>query len=215
MKHLIFLLLLLIPALSGAESTISCHCFQDRTFNHRDTAAADPYFLATAQNSFISLIYSVDKRKLVKAKMSGTSGSHLWILFDVAVRSQQNIDRIADLYSQTKRWPDVFKELKLTSQQLQEKYWQLGNNPELLADHIVDLQLGKQFGFTAAEVKSWRNKGINRKEMILSILLEGEPVTLVNQVNSGMQTWGKLLYDQGILDGKAINRRLRKLMGQT
>lgn len=215
MKTLIYLLLLLLPTLASAESTISCHCFQDRTFNHRDTAAADPYFLATTQNSFISLIYAVDKRALVKAKMSGTSGTHLWIMFDVATRSQQNVDRVAELYSHNKRWSEVFKELKLTPQQLGEKYWQLGNNPEHLADHIVDLQLSKQFGVTTEDIKSWRDRGMNRKELILSIVLEGDPVTISDQINSGMQTWGKLLYDQGLLDGKAINRQLKKLMSQS
>ena len=215
MKSFLCLLLLLVPTLSGAESTINCHCFQDRTFNHRDTAAADPYFLATTQNSFISLIYAVDKQALVKAKMSGTSGTHLWILFDVAARSQQDVNRITELYSQTKRWTEVFKMLKLTPKQLGEQYWQLGNNPEHLADYIVDLQLSKQFGVTAEEVKSWREQGMSRKELILSILLEGEPAAIVNQVNSGMQTWGKLLYDQGLLDGTMINRRLKKLMAQT
>ena len=215
MKTLLYLLLLLFPALTSAESTINCHCFQDRTFNHRDTAAADPYFLATTQNSFISLIYAVDKRALVKAKMSGTSGTHLWILFDVAARSQQSINRVTELYLHSKRWTEVFKELNLTPQQLGKKYWQLGNNPEHLADHIVDLQLNRQFGITAEDIKNWRKQGMNRKEMILSIVLEEEPITIANQVNSGMQTWGKLLYDHGLMDGKAINRRLKKLMAQT
>ncbi|MEA3362248.1 MAG: hypothetical protein U9Q61_03140 [Thermodesulfobacteriota bacterium] len=212
MRTLFCLLLLLIPALTGAESTINCHCFQDRTFNHRDTAAADPYFLATTQNSFISLIYGVDKRALVKAKMSGTSGAHLWILFDVAERSQQDINTVAEIYPHTKRWRDVFTELQLTQQQLGADYWQLSNNPEQLADHIVDLQLIQYFSVTAGQVKNWRERGMNRKELILTILLEGDPPSLYNQVNSGMQTWGKLLFDQGLVDGKAINKRLRKLM---
>ena len=105
--------------------------------------------------------------------------------------------------------------LKLTPKQREKQYWQQGNNPEHLADYIVDLQLSKQFGVTVDDIKSWRDQGMNRKELILSIVLEGEPVTIFNQVNSGMQTWGKLLYDQGLLDGKAINRRLKKLMTQT
>ncbi|NOQ41070.1 MAG: hypothetical protein GQ563_01020 [Desulfuromusa sp.] len=215
MKTLLYLLLLLSPALASAESAINCHCFQDRSFNHRDTAAADPYFLATTQNSFISLLYGIEKSALVKAKMSGTSGTYLWILFDVAARSQQEIDKVDKFYGRTKQWNIVFKELKLTPQQLGEKYWNLGNNPEHLADHIVDLQLNKQFGVTVDDIKNWRERGLDRKELILSILLEGEPATLYNQVASGMQTWGKLLYDQGLLDGKAINRRLKKLMTQT
>ncbi len=212
MIHLFCLLLLLIPTLTRAESTINCHCFQDRTFNHRDTAAADPYFLATTQNSFISLIYRVDKRMLVKAKMSGTSGSHLWVLFDVAVRSQQEINTVDKVYLRTKHWNAAFKELNLTPQQLGEEYWQLGEAPEKLADLIVDKQLIKQFGVSAADLSRWREYGMNRKELILAILLEGDPITVYNQVNSGQQTWGKLLYDQGLQDGKAINKRLRELM---
>ena len=212
MKNLLCLLILLIPIGAGAESTINCHCFQDRIFDHRDTAAADPYFLATTQNSFISLIYGVDKRALVKAKMSGTSGAHLWILFDVATRSKQDINKVTEVYQHTKRWREVFKELQLSQQQLGEKYWQQSNNPELLADHIVDLQLNQYFSVTADQIKNWRERGMNRKELILTLLLKGEPLTIYNQVNSGMQTWGKFLYDQGLLDGKAINQELRKQM---
>jgi len=214
MRVLICLLFLLFPTLSGAESTINCHCFQDRTFNHRDTAAADPYFLATTQNSFISLLYGVEKSSLVRAKMSGTSGSYLWILFDIAARSQQEIDKVDKIYGQNKNWDAVFKKLNLTPQQLGEKYWQLGNNPELLADYIVDLQLNKQFGVNKNELQSWHKLGMNRKELILANLLDGDPITLYNQVNSGRQTWGKLLYDQGLLDGKAINRKLKEKMSQ-
>ena len=215
MRNILFLLLLLIPALSTAESTINCHCFQDRTFNHRDTAAADPYFLATTQNNFLALIYDIDKRTIVKAKMSGTSGSHLWILFDVAKRSQQNINQVEKIYSQNKHWPDIFKKLKLTPEQLGKSYWQLGNNPEQLTNHIVDLQLIKYFGVTADDLKNWRKLGMDRKELILTILLKGKPATLYNQVASGMQTWGELLYDQGLLDGKAINQKLKQRMLQS
>lgn len=212
MRPLFCLFLLLIPTLTSAKSTINCHCFQDRTFNHRDTAAADPYFLATTQNSFISLIYGVDKRMLVKAKISGTSGSHLWILLDVAARSQQEIDKVDKDYLRFKHWNTVFKELNLTPQQLGEEYWQLGETPEKLADHIVDTQLVKQFGVPAANLSKWRKQGMGSKELILAILLEGDPITVYNQVNSGQQTWGKLLFDQGMQDGKAINKRLQKLM---
>ncbi|RLB73237.1 MAG: hypothetical protein DRH06_03415 [Deltaproteobacteria bacterium] len=214
MRILLALTFLFLPALTGAESTISCHCFQDRTFNHRDTAAADPYFLATTQNSFISLIYRVDKRNLVKAKMGGESGTHLWILYDVAAHSKQEIGKVDEIYQRSKNWQEVFKELELTRQMLGDEYWQLSNNPELLADHIVDQQLIQYFSVTEDQIKNWRERGMNRKELILSLLLEGDPVTLYNQVNSGMETWGKLLYDQRLLDGKAINQKLKRRISQ-
>ena len=214
MRILLALTFLFLPALTGAESTISCHCFQDRTFNHRDTAAADPYFLATTQNSFISLIYRVDKRNLVKAKMGGESGTHLWILYDVAVHSKQEISKVDEIYQVSKDWQVVFKKLELTRQMLGDEYWQLSHNPELLADHIVDQQLIQYFSVTKNQIKNWRERGMDRKELILSLLLEGDPVTLYNQVNSGMETWGKLLYDQRLLDGKAINQKLKRRIAQ-
>ena len=214
MRILLALTFLFLPTLTGAESTISCHCFQDRTFSHRDTAAADPYFLASTQNSFISLIYKVDKRNLVKAKMGGESGTHLWILYDVAVHSKQEIRKVDEIYQRSKDWKDVFTELKLTRQMLGDEYWQLSNNPELLADHIVDQQLIQYFSVTKNQLKNWRDRGMNRKELILSLLLKGDPITLYNQINSGMETWGMLLYNQGLLDGKAINQKLKKRISQ-
>lgn len=212
MKYLLPLWLLLLPVYAVAESAISCHCFQDRSFNHRDSAAADPYFLATAQNSFISLLYGVDKRELVKAKMAGTSGSHLWILHDIADRSRQPADRVAALYAADRRWPEVFRTLGLSPSQVGEEYWQLGSNPEQLADHILDLQLQRQFAVSGEQLRRMRSLGMNGQEMLLAILLDGEPEELFNQVTAGMQTWGRLLYDQGLPDGKAINRKLSSRM---
>ncbi|MEA3544864.1 MAG: hypothetical protein U9R69_06545, partial [Thermodesulfobacteriota bacterium] len=90
-----------------------------------------------------------------------------------------------------------------------------GNNPEQLTDHIVNLQLRKYFSVTADELKVWRKQGMGRKELILALLLEGSPATLHNQVASGMQTWGKLLYEQGLLDGKAINQKLKRQLSQS
>ncbi len=215
MKNLLYLLLLLLPTGVGAESTINCHCFQDRTFNHRDTAAADPYFLATTQNSFISLIYGVEKRNLVKAKMSGTSGTHLWILYDVAMRSRQSLNKVAESYQKTKSWRGVFGELELTQQQLGDTYWEKSTNPDQLADHIVDIQLKRYFSATTDQIKSWRERGMNRKELLLALLLKEDPVTTYNQVRSNMQTWGRLLYEKGLLDGDAINQELQKQMSQS
>ena len=212
MRLLLLLIITFSPLYASATSTITCHCFQDRSFNHRDTAAADPYFLATTQNSFISLIYGVDKSVLVKAKMSGTSGTHLWILQDVAEHSQQPTTAIDDIYSISKNWLEVFKTLKLSSKQLGARYPQLANKPEQLADYIVDRQLIKQFSVTETDLQKWRKLGMNRKELILSILLEGDPADLYSQVNNRMQTWGELLYNQGLVDGHAISQQLKNRM---
>ncbi|MBN1957792.1 MAG: hypothetical protein JXQ81_05050 [Desulfuromonadales bacterium] len=212
MKRLLLLFFIFTPFCVSAASTVSCHCFQDRTFNHRDSAAADPYFLATTQNSFISLLYGVDKAALVKAKMSGTNGTHLWIVQDVAAHSGQSTSAVADIYSVNHSWPEVFKTLGLGSEQVGELYLQLGNHPEQLADHIVDSQLVRQFAVTPADLQRWRHLGMSRKELILAILLEGDPAELYQRVNSRAQTWGELLDRQGMVDGHAISRQLKARM---
>ena len=56
---------------------------------------------------------------------------------------------------------------------------------------------------------------MNRKELLLALLLKEDPVTTYNQVRSNMQTWGRLLYEKGLLDGDAINQELQKQMSQS
>ncbi|MCD6187596.1 MAG: hypothetical protein J7K09_05470, partial [Desulfuromusa sp.] len=140
--------------------------------------------------------------------------THLWILYDVAAHSKQDSGKVDEIYQRSKDWKEVFNQLELTRQILGDEYWQLSNNPELLADHIVDQQLIQYFSVTEDQIKNWRERGMDRKELILSLLLEGDPVMLYNQVNSGMETWGKLLYDQRLLDGKAINQKLKRRIAQ-
>lgn len=213
MRITILLFLLFIPVLATAESTINCHCFQDRSFDHANTAAADPYFLATTQNSFLSQVYGIEKRAIVKAKMTGTDGNHLWILFDVARRSQQDTRQIESLYAQSGNWPITLKLLQLSDKQLDETYRLLSRNPEALADHIVDLHLITYFGVSQDKLRAWHKLGMSRKELILAILL-GNPEKGYSQVKKGTQTWGELLYAQGLLDGKAIAQRLKEKMTQ-
>jgi len=212
MKNLIILLLLLIPTYSEAESTIQCHCFQDRSFNQHDVTAADSYFLATTQNSFLSLVYNIDKHYIVKAKMGGASGTHLWILFDVAKRSSNKIDLVKKFFSETHHWDDTLKKLKLVPSKINKEYQRLSNNPEQLADYIVDLQLKTFFGATTAEIDSWRLQGMKRKELILALLLGGNPTATYNRVTSGIQSWGELLFEQKLTDSKAISQKLKKRM---
>jgi hypothetical protein len=63
---LVFIILALSLAVPGrtisAESTINCHCFQDRTYNPTDPPASDDYILATSFNSFLARSFGITKR---------------------------------------------------------------------------------------------------------------------------------------------------------
>ena len=214
MKIFIILLTFLIPTLSGAESTISCHCFQDRSFNHQNTTAADPYFLATTQNSFLALLYNIDKRNIVKTKMGGEDGTYLWILFDVAMRSGKSIQQIKTKYNINKTWENTIAQIDFLDPAPEQLYLHLASNPENLADYIINLQLIKHFGVPAPAINQWRKVGMTRKELILAVFLGGNPTTNYNQVTSGATSWGKLLFEQGLLDGDSINNELKRRLIQ-
>ena len=215
MKIFIILLTLLIPTVSCAESTINCHCFQDRSFNHQNTTAADPYFLATTQNSLLANLYNIDKRNIVKTKMGGEDGTYLWILFDVAMRSGLSVDQIKKKYSSNKTWTKTITQIAFLSPAPEKLYFHLASSPENLADYIINLQLIKHFGVTATEINQWRKIGMTRKELILAIFLGGNPATNYNRVTSDAISWGKLLFEQGLLDGDSINKELKRRLTQS
>jgi hypothetical protein len=54
---------------SFAESTINCHCFQDRSFDPGDKFAADDYILATSFNSLLAKSFDISKKQVVTLKM--------------------------------------------------------------------------------------------------------------------------------------------------
>jgi hypothetical protein len=212
MKKMI-LLLLLFPSLTlAAESTINCHCFQDRTYNHQDRTAADPYFLASSQSSLLSAIYNVEKRSLVMAKMSGSTNDYLWILHDLVQKTGQPENQIAAIQSREKSWENTFQRLGQTPDSLGQTYWKLSTNPQQLADSIVDEHLVKIFKISREEIRQWRKLGMNRKEIIIANILEGLPNDLYHLVNSGMKSWSQLLDEQGLANGKAVTEKLKKQM---
>lgn len=86
---LLALLFLAAPLPVAANPTISCHCFQDRSYNPRQPAAIDPYLLATTQNSLIAAVYQVPKRDLVRSKMTGTPNDEIWVSHHQAQTGRQ------------------------------------------------------------------------------------------------------------------------------
>lgn len=88
MRHLIsiiFLLVLVSPAL--AIPTVTCHCFQDRSFDPQHPAAVDPYLLANARNSLFAAAFKVEKSTVVRAVMAGSAPEELWVGHYLAVKT--------------------------------------------------------------------------------------------------------------------------------
>ena len=66
-------MVLLLPLSTPAAPAITCHCFTDRSYDPSRPTLADPYFLATTQNSFFAALFTADKKMIVMKKQSGSS----------------------------------------------------------------------------------------------------------------------------------------------
>lgn len=204
---LLFLWLLSLPLTVAAQSIINCHCFQERTFNPNHPAAADPYFLATTQNSFMAQSFGLKKRSLVKAKMEGADANDLWILYELAKRSSLEPSRLEQAYRQQKSWPRVVEVLNVDPERVGGTFWKRLGSPTQLAQHIVDAKLSAA-GVAAEVVSRARRAGMANQELILAVLVGDDPVSLFSLVKTGHQSWGKYLAAQGLYDGDAIARQV-------
>ena len=101
------LVFLAAPA-AQAVSTPSCHCFRDRSFDPERPSAADPYLLATTQNTLFSLVFEVPKKSVVQAKMTGTTGANLWVAYWVAARSGLRAEDLLEARRGSNGWTSAF-----------------------------------------------------------------------------------------------------------
>ena len=206
----LLLLLILLSIEVFASSTIDCHCFRDRSYNPQNPTAADPYFLATTQNSFLSLVYGLDKKEIVRAKMSGSHGDRLWIQYELAVHSEKSPEKVQEFFQQFNDWRKVIKALMLDPEMLGPGFIQASVNESRLADYIVDQNLIQRIRVTQQLVSAGRRVGMSSKELILGLLLTDDPVKLFDKIKAGQLSWGKKLFDAGLFDSNAINRQLSR-----
>ncbi len=112
----IFFLLSLIPSPVYAIPAITCHCFTDRTYDPGHPVAADGYFLATIQNTFFALMFSVDKKSIVMKKQQGIASDDLWIAYWIAAKKRTSADFLLKVKQSSDVWKDVFTTLHVDSQ---------------------------------------------------------------------------------------------------
>lgn len=210
------LLLLASPAL--AVPAISCHCFRDRSFKPERPAAADPYLLATTQNSFISATLGIEKKTIVRAKMSGASGDELWVEGYVAHRGELPVRKAAEARSGASSWREALVRLDISPAALGERFTAAaagGADETILAEIAAEEMLQEDFGISPAELVKLRSDGAGTKEIILAELLSGlsrQPApALYKAVAEGSETWGKLLHRSGMTAAgieEAVRRRV-------
>lgn len=214
-----FLLLLLgSPLTAQAIPAITCHCFTERAFNPAKPAVADPYFLATTQNSFFAAVFNVDKKGVVMLKQQGVSADDLW----VAYRLSQKTGRPAESLLQARKgkggWKEALAPLALPLKTMGPAFVRelnAGTAASGLARIVVDELLVSYRLMGEAELAILRRAGASHQELILAALLAartGQPARkLYFDVSKGAATWGALLQGGG-LDPAAIHQEISTLV---
>ncbi|MDT8421041.1 MAG: hypothetical protein RQ754_11470 [Desulfuromonadales bacterium] len=209
------LALFFCPVICFAGSTVSCHCFQQRHYLPQQSHAADPYFLTTAQNSLMAVLYRVEKKSLVRAKMNGAKADDLWIAHDLSRQSGRALTEILSSRSRVSNWGDVLIQLDIDPEQLETRFHDLIGQPEALAASIIDKVLIAELGAGRERVAKLSADRATGKEKILSVFLstvgQGDPVEIYRRAING-ESWGKLLHDSGVYDSAAIEQKWEILL---
>lgn len=215
---LFFLLVLTLANFTWAETTVNCHCFQDRTYDPQRAYAADPYFLATTQNALLASLFGLSKKDVVRAKMAGADGDNLWVGHYLARKGGKTLDEIKPLVSKGEGWASVVKQLNIDPEQLGPLFVSALDDQKKLAMIVVDEQLMKNLDVKMLQLQQLRGQGADNQETVLAVFLGQlsiqEPVELFILVEDGQSSWGHLLAEQGLFNGSEIEDKWRQRLGK-
>ncbi|WP_305046404.1 hypothetical protein [Geoalkalibacter sp.] len=210
--------LLAAPASWAMIPTINCHCFQDRAYDPSRPSAADAYFLASAQNTLLAVVFERSKRDVVLAKQGGTSNDDLWIAYRAAQISDLSPGTLLGERRRAAHWGEVLTrngiELAVPGVNPQDGW------DEALARAILEQVLAERGLATPAVLAQLRAAGCGPQETILALLLAragGRPAfAIVHQVKEQNQPWGELLAQAGLADdlGAAVRQAVQTSPGE-
>ena len=214
---LFILLIFTFTGFAQAKSAISCHCFQEREYDPRRAEAADPYFLATTQNSLLAKLYGLSKKDVVRAKMSGADGDSLWVGHYLAQKSGRSISEVDASFAKNGNWRGVVQQLQISPEQLTPRFMTALDDQKQLATVVVDTQLLENLKLTPLQLQRLREQGADNHRAIMAVFLgqssQQEPVELFTRVADGQTSWGRLLAEQQLFNGAAIMQRWDQLLG--
>ncbi len=201
---IIVLFVIFLVMTSPVFATVSCHCFQDRTFNPSRPSASDAYFLATTQNSLIASALNVSKRSIVQAKMGGANADLLWVAYYLSDRTGLDVADLIEIWTSTGLNGLLAKSDKISLNLDKPFLTKINSSNELsdLADGAYRSVMIVQLGIEQATLDRMEMTKATRKEQIMaifiSLLLAEDPVAIFQTVKSGKQTWSQVLATTGL-----------------
>jgi hypothetical protein len=198
--HFTLIISLLLPLPALAIPAITCHCFTDRSFNPAQPALADPYFLATTQNSFFAAVFNADKKTIVMKKQRGVSSDDLWIAYWIASRADVSAETLLQAKQAKESWQEVVAPLRISIKTLGDRFATSLNSKAStgrLAEVVVDELFSRNKLLKDAELAAIRKTGASSQELIIATVIGvkmKQPVQQIYmEVKNGAKTWGSLL----------------------
>jgi hypothetical protein len=190
----------MLPMAALAAPAITCHCFTDRSYDPAHPTVADPYFLATTQNSFFAAAFGIEKKTIVVKKQQGISATDLWVAFWLSARVGANPESLLQERKTKGSWNQVATPLAIPQKSMGGRVVEaLKSNAadDRLAEAVVD-ELLLRFRFhSEPELAALRKAGAGNQELVMTGLIAAktrQPATkLYQEVKGGRSSWGALL----------------------
>ncbi len=218
MPALLALLLLALAAPALAGPPVSCHCFKDRSFDPASPAAADPYVLATGQNSLLAAAFGMEKKAIVTSKMTGAAGEDLWVAHWAAGKAGLRAEEFLDARSRAGSWAEALAGLGVSAGRLGDGTAEVLARPGAdvaLARAAVDDVVASRLGVPPADLGAVRALGATDAEAVAAAVLSrltGRPPSELRQaVAAGKASWGALYHGAGVEPGQ-IEAEVRRLV---
>jgi len=198
--NFILFLLLLLPLPAQAIPAIACHCFTDRSYDPTHPTLADPYFLATTQNSFFAAVFGIDKKTIVMKKQRGAASDDLWIAYWLAPMTGMSPELLLQKRQAKDSWSQAATQFDLHEKHPGNRFsatLKANASDARLAETVVDELLLHYRFYGEVELEALRKAGAGNQELVIIALIAGKarkkPNQIYQEVKSGAASWGGLL----------------------
>jgi hypothetical protein len=221
LRYLLAIALVLLPLYgkAAANPVISCHCFQERVYDPARPQIADPYLLATVQNTFMALVFDVPKKELVQIKMSGAAGDSLWVAHYLAAEHPLAAGQLLTARQRSTSWRGALQSMDFGTLRAGERFAALLHNEatdQALAAAAADEMLQQRLASTSNDLERLRFRGANTAEVTFSALLARKsgrsPLDFYEDFTSGRSSWGQMFNRLGLLPGLPLESEFRRLL---